>query len=98
MSKLMLADWDTDWRVLSSGFRRCPNRGVSEACFMGVVCPEGIRALERNSYEAEEMVEPDGRDGGRHGDPVDRRRRRRHRVGRRHRRARPDGIEDGDRD
>ena len=88
MSKLMLADWDTDWRVLSSGFRRCPNRGVSEACFMGVVCPEGIRALERNSYEAEEMVEPDGRDGGRHGDPVDRRRRRRHRVGRRHRRAR----------
>jgi len=40
---------------------------------MGVVCPEGIRALERNSYEAEEMVEPDGRDGGRHGDPVDRR-------------------------
>ena len=70
MSKLMLADWDTDWMVLSSGFRRCPNRGVSEACFMGVVCPEGIRALERNSYEAEEMVEPDGRDGGgRHGRP-----------------------------
>ena len=30
--------------------------------------PGRIRALERNSYEAEEMVEPDGRDGGRHGD------------------------------
>lgn len=46
MSKLMLADWDTDWRVLSSGFRRCPNRGVSEACFMELYARKGSGRLK----------------------------------------------------